>query len=329
MSVLYVLSAGSYLRKIGQRLLIGTADGRHKSLPVQNIEEVVLSRHSKITSEAVYALLEHNVPIVYVDFLGHVLGVLGNLPCTMQRSLCQLTYFSQLPQRIMLIRTILSVKLQNQEQLLKSYAKSKNHDELTRLARQIRTYARKLPEADEVEELRGLEGMASRVYFQAVPLIIDTEIWPWQGRNRRPPKDPLNAMLSYGYSFLEREVRIAIAGAGMDCRFGFFHSNNGRKDSLVFDLMELFRTNIIDRFVFRSVNLKIFSPEQFETLADGCRFREEGRHVWIYQYEKYMQVLAKSCSDETPREWIRSQVEDFAQHLFMATDVCSEEDDDA
>ena len=321
MSVLYLLSTGSYLRKIKDRLLIGRADGSHKSLPIQNVEQIVLNKGGKITPEAVYALLEHRIPIIYVDFLGHVVGVLGNLPCSLQRSLCQMQYFSQEPQQILLIRSILAVKLENQQSLLKSYAKSKYHDELLKLAKQIARYAKRISQTDDIEVLRGLEGIATRTYFQAVPFMVDTDLWPWNGRNRRPPKDPLNAMLSYGYTFLEREVRVAIAGAGMDCRLGFFHSNTGTRDSLVFDFMELIRPNVIDRFVFRAVNLKIFSPEQFETLADGCRFTEEARKVWIYQYEKYMQVISKSCQDQTPREWIRSQIEDFARHLFTASDT--------
>lgn len=321
MSVLYVLSPGSYLRKIGERLLIGTADGRHKSLPIQQIEQVVINKQGKITSQAVYALLIHQVPIVYVDFFGRIVGIMGQIPCSLQRSFCQRQYFMQEPQRILLIRSILTVKMQSQCSLLKQYAKSRKCREISQISKQIQRYICKLPQTDDIDAFRGLEGMASRIYFQAVPWIIDSKMWPWTGRNRRPPKDPLNAMLSYGYTFLEREVRIAIAGAGMDCRLGFFHSNNGRKDSLVFDLMELFRTNIIDHFIFRSVNLKIFSPDQFETLTDGCRFTKEGKRAWIYQYEKYMQVISKACHNQTPREWVRTQVEDFARHLFMATDT--------
>lgn len=323
MSVLYVLSPGSYLRKIGERLLIGTKDGRHKSLPVQQIEQVVASRNGHITAQAIFALLEHRIPLVYVDRLGHIAGVLGPLPATLQRSRCQWTYFSAGPQQILLIRNLLAVKLQNQQQLLKTYAKSKQREELSRLVREIQRYGKKVQIAADVEELRGLEGMAARTYFQAVPLLVDAARWPWQGRNRRPPKDPLNSMLSFGYTFLEREVRIAIAGAGLDCRFGFFHSNDGRKDSLVFDLMELFRTNVIDRFVFRSANLKIFSPEQFQTNADGCRFKKEYLSLWIEQYEKYMHTSFACFEDRSPRQWIRVQVEDFAKHLFTASDVIS------
>lgn len=145
MSVLYLLSPGSYLRKIRDRLLIGSADGSHKSLPIQNIEQIVVNKGGKITSEAIYALLEHRIPIVYVDFLGHVVGVLGNLPCSLQRSFCQMQYFSQEPQQILLIRSILSVKLENQQALLKSYAKSKYHDDLLMLANQIARYAKNFP----------------------------------------------------------------------------------------------------------------------------------------------------------------------------------------
>lgn len=84
------------------------------------------------------------------------------------------------------------------------------------------------------------------MYFSAYELILENTEWVWKGRSRRPALDPANALLNYAYAFLEREVRTAIVGAGLDPRFGFFHSNNGRKDSLVVDLMELFRQPIID-----------------------------------------------------------------------------------
>ena len=132
------------------------ADGSHKSLPIQNVEQIVLNKGGKITPEAVYALLEHRIPIIYVDFLGHVVGVLGNLPCSLQRSLCQMQYFSQEPQQILLIRSILAVKLENQQSLLKSYAKSKYHDELLKLAKQIARYAKRISQTDDIEVLRGL-----------------------------------------------------------------------------------------------------------------------------------------------------------------------------
>ena len=90
-------------------------------------------------------------------------------------------YFSQEPQQILLIRSILAVKLENQQSLLKSYAKSKYHDELLKLAKQIARYAKRISQTDDIEVLRGLEGIATRTYFQAVPFMVDTDLWPWNG----------------------------------------------------------------------------------------------------------------------------------------------------
>ena len=320
MCVVYVMSHGAFVRKIGERILIGKSDGTHKSLPVQQIDAVVIGYHGTITTQAVYTLMEHGIPLVYVGFSGRIQGVLGPLPPTIRQSLQQWNYFTRNPQRNLLIRSVLLIKLKNQEEIIKICAKSRCHDKLVPISKSIHRYAKKIQMACDVEELRGIEGMASRIYFEAVPYLLISDKWKWHGRNRRPPKDPVNALLSYGYTFLEREVRIAVAGSGLDCRIGFFHSNDGRKDSLIYDLMELFRPNIIDRFIFRSLNLKIFSPDDFDITPDGCLLTKNARDVWIYQYEKYMQTSISYCGNETPRNFIRLQVENFAAHIFAASD---------
>ena len=142
------------------------------------------------------------------------------------------------PHRIRLIQHTIGIKLRNQRLLIKSYAKNHHDLELAHMADELKRYEKRIKQETNHEMLRGLEGLAAKKYFSAFPLILDDAIWHWNGRTRRPPKDPVNALLSYGYAFLEREIRIAALGAGLDVRFGFFHSNNGRKDILVFDLIE-------------------------------------------------------------------------------------------
>lgn len=316
MSVLYLLGSESSLRKVGERLLLAAKDGTHQSIPTQHVEHVVIGPKGHITTQAVYALLAHQVPIVYVNSLGHIQGVLGCQTSTIGQELCQIRLFSDEAMQLLLSRAMITTKLMNQENLLKSHGKNAHHDELYGLAKEITAYVKKLPQAQSLDELRGLEGMASRIYFRGVPYILRRDTWTWNGRNRRPPKDPINAMLSFGYAFLEREVRIAVAGSGMDCRIGFLHANNGRKDSLIFDLMEQFRTTISDRFVFRTANLGVLSPEDFDVTPDGCLLSEAARRTWIQQYEKYMHVPTSFCKGLAPRDWIRTQVKDFADHLF-------------
>ena len=122
---------------------------------------------------------------------------------------------------------------------------------------------------------------------------------------------------NYGYAFLEREVRMAVIGAGLDGRMGFFHSNNGRKDSLVFDLMEPFRQRIIDRLVLKLLNRKQFKPEDFSYMQDGgCCLRDAARQRWIECYESYMAHPTNEYGGAAPRKWIREWVHNFARGIF-------------
>ena len=124
-------------------------------------------------------------------------------------------------------------------------------------------------------------------------------------------------ILNYGYAFLEREVRLAVLGAGLDRRIGFFHANNGRKDSLIYDLMEPFRSSIMDTFILRQLSYKRFQPEQF-VLSDeeGCRIQPEARQRWAEDYESYMETPRKSLQGQTPRAWLRQRIRHFAVDLL-------------
>ena len=126
-----------------------------------------------------------------------------------------------------------AIKVGEQIKILKYYAKQGHKDEMQVLMEAIGMYRKKIISGKDRDALRGMEGIASRTYFEGFRYILDQEKWPWIGRSRRPAQDAVNALLNYGYAFLEREVRLGIIGSGLDVRIGFLHSNNGRKDSLV------------------------------------------------------------------------------------------------
>ena len=121
----------------------------------------------------------------------------------------------------------------------------------------------------------------------------------------------MNALLSFGYFYLEREVRIALAAFGADVRVGFFHSNNGRKDSLVYDLMELFRAAVSDRLVLKLLNLGRLKPEDFIQIENRSFLSSEGKKKWCRYYEEYMQAGVKEYGGITPRDFIRNQIQVF------------------
>lgn len=319
MDVVYLLSAGSQMRKNGSRIeILDKASNRIYSLLAQEIDSVVASSHAQISTEALYLLLENDCWISYIDACGSIVACLGNEKMTLERLLWQQKAFANPYVVMRLIYDTIGTKMANQRKLLAYYASSLHEDELWKATKTIKIYEHKLEQCDSPESARGFEGISSKVYFDALGTIFDAERWEWHGRNRRPPRDPVNSMLSYGYAFLEREVRIGIAGARLDSRIGFFHSNNGRKDSLVFDLMELFRQNIIDKFVLKLINRQLLYPIDFQFDEElGCRLSEAARKHWIRAYENYMEDERKMLGGLSWRKYIRKEIENFADSMNM------------
>lgn len=139
-----------------------------------------------------------------------------------------------------------------------------------------------------IEKLMGIEGVAAKAYFDTFAILLSGSAFKWNGRHKRPATDPVNAMLSFGYSMLEKDVRRAIATAGLASSIGFLHELNYRKDSLVYDLMEIFRPTIIDKLVLRCISLKMFAESDF-VISDGkCLFEEDAKKRFIAEYENYV-----------------------------------------
>lgn len=314
MCVVYLLSAQTKLKCADNRLEVEKEGKKLYSLLPEEVECVVQGKLSQITTPALYELMARGVSIFYVDGRGRQLGHLHG-EGSWQRSRLQCECFEKIG--LELAREIVGRKIEGQRNLLRAYAKSNKDLELAHFADRLKIYKKKLPFAKSLDELMGWEGISSRTYFDAYPLLIDTALWPWQGRNRRPPRDPVNSLLSYGYAFLEREVRLAILGARLDVRIGFLHSNNGRKDSLAFDLMEPFRQQVIDRLVLKSLNLKQFKPGDFShDEEEGCRLIEGARRNLIGIYETYMEKKSQAYEGLSPREWISFQISEFAKEIF-------------
>ena len=315
MGVLYLMSEGSSARKVGPRIAVEKNSEIVGRLPVRTLDGVVVGRNSQITTQAIFELLEQKIPIFYVDDYGRIVGGLCDERQSATRLLRQLDIFRSIDRQLELSREIISEKILNQCNLLKRYGKTVDDEKLNRVIKKINLAAETLKTSKTVEEIRGAEGIASKNYFGAFPLLIDQSRWKWKGRSQHPAKDPVNSLLNYAYAFLEREVRISAAVFGMDARIGFFHSNDGRKDSLIFDLMEFFRQPIADRFILTLLNKKMIQPENFQTDSESCKLTFEGRNIFCTRYEEYMKKNYKEYGDKNSREMINDRVKKFAAYL--------------
>lgn len=318
MCTLYLLKQGTKARKNGGRIVIEQLGKKTKSLPLKKVGQLVVGEGTEVTTSLLRELMILRIPVSFVDYFGNLLGQLEDDRLSWQYSKCQMDCFQSEERCLVLTRHIIGCKLNNQWRLLKSYAKNHPAPELDRIVKELNHYRLRLHQEQDKNKIRGIEGLAAKKYFSVYHLLIDNAVWHWTGRNRRPPRDPVNALLSYGYAFLEREVRLAIVGARLDGRFGFLHSNNGHKDSLVFDLIELFRQPVIDRIVLKALNLGQFIFAHFTIDEDtgNCRLSEKARQRWIEIYEKFMNHACAEMDGHTPRVWIRQQVAEFSRLVY-------------
>ncbi|MBO6236615.1 MAG: CRISPR-associated endonuclease Cas1, partial [Schwartzia sp.] len=282
-----------------------------------------------ITTPLLFAFMERNIPVAYIRYDGRLAGTLGS-GISIRRLLAQQDAFSHPVIRPLLVREVIRRKMKGQISLLRTYAKRRGVEELTRLADAVCLHQKALERHEGVDELRGLEGIASRITFDGFSYIL-REPWTWTGRNRRPPKDPVNALLSFGYTMLEKEVRTAIYGARLDPRFGFLHCDDIRRDSLVFDLMEPFRHDVIDRFVLKLLNCHAFRPEDFHKSDGGCWLSGDARRSWYGLYEEEIAAPVERFDGRSPREHIRHEIREFAVYTFglqKKLGIMSEDDPD-
>lgn len=118
--------------------------------------------------------------------------------------------------------------------------------------------------------------------------MLKSSGFTWQGRNRRPPKDPVNALLSFAYTMLEREVKLDIMQSGLTTGIGFVHGVNDYKDGFVYDVMEPFRSMAAERFVFRCINRRLIKQEDFDFVdCEACYLSAAGRRKFIAAYEGF------------------------------------------
>ncbi len=149
---------------------------------------------------------------------------------------------------------------------------------------------KKIRSETDLNSLRGLEGECASVYFSAFGEMIlnQKDDFAFHGRNKRPPLDPVNAMLSFGYSMLANDCAAALEGVGLDAYVGFMHRDRPGRESLALDLMEELRPVLVDRFVFTLINDRQISKEHFQTSQSGAvTFTDEGKQKFLKAWQEH------------------------------------------
>lgn len=288
MSDIYLNQHGIEVSKDGGRLTIKSKDGQVKYLPLSYADCLIVTASVQITYAAIMAVLANKGSIIYIDNNGDIAGELGQKMGKSRQLVRQLQCYSDVSKRQEIAADIVKKKILAQRNILSIKNKSLQNSAIKSVIGKLSALAKMAEGSKSIEKLMGIEGVAAKAYFDTFAILLSGSAFKWDGRHKRPATDPVNAMLSFGYSMLEKDVRRAISTAGLASAIGFLHELNYRKDSLVYDLMEIFRPTIIDKLVLRCISLKIFAESDF-IISDGkCLFEEDAKKRFIAEYENYV-----------------------------------------
>jgi CRISPR-associated protein Cas1 len=293
---LYLNSQGVKLGKSGAVLQVKDKEKLVQEVRIGEICQVNLMGNVQVTTQAVQALCEAEIPICYFSMGGWFYGITTGLNTRnvfLRRNQFRLAEQESFARTI--ARRLVAGKIRNQRTLLQ-----RNHVEPNRLALlQMKDMADRAEGAGSLEELLGIEGNAARIYFGEFvgmmkpdeeagtsPLPFDMD-----GRNRRPPRDPVNAMLSLGYSLLAKDLTVACYAVGFDPYVGFYHQPRFGRPALALDLMEPFRALIVDSAVLTAVNTGMVTARDFVRAGGAVALTAGGRKGFFRAYEMRMDSL--------------------------------------
>ena len=223
---------------------------------------------AELTASARAAALARGVPVVFLTADGRYRGRMdGPRSPSGHLRRAQVRWLGDAAHRVALARCVVAGKLENQRTLLLRAQRRHKDPRLAAVACSLRALVRRVAAATDREVLLGLEGEGARRYFSAWPALVSNPEFTWTGRSRRPPRDPINACLSYAYTILSSRVEDAVRAVGLLPGVGALHRSEKNHAALAFDLVEELRAPLVDRVVLRLVNRRQLAPEDFEDPA--------------------------------------------------------------
>lgn len=305
MSILYVSEQGASVRKKDHQVLVVKEGAILQEVPINKLDQVVLMGQGvQMTTAMLIALLEHGIPVTITNQRGsrHYATLAPGVSRFAALRTAQMHYVGDEPRALELARAMILAKLTNQRNLLMALGWAAG-GAVTHLSAAL-TAATAAP---TIDTLRGYEGAGAAAYFGAWRAALPAA-WGFGGRAFYPPPDPVNAMLSFGYTLALNDVLVAVQMTGLDPYLGTFHVVEAGRPSLALDLLEEFRPILVDRLVIELVTTGAISGGQFERppgRQDAIYLSEAGRALMVDRYETLLTSPA-ALPDGTRTPWRRA-----------------------
>jgi len=290
--VLYVTGQGTRVGLKGECATIKPLEGNTAEVALKDIAHVALFGNVQVTTQALASLMADGRTVAYFTSGGWLRGMAHDfsLPNVLAR-VAQYAAAADPTQRLRYARAFVAAKICNQRVLL-----MRNADLSEDPRREMRDLSYRAAHCDDPAELLGLEGRAAAIYFGTFPQMVRATLprdFDMAGRNRRPPKDPINALLSFGYAVLTRDAFAALVSTGLDPLVGYLHTLRPGRPALALDLIEAYRPLVVDSVVVRALNTGEVRPEHFEIYPGQVLLTGPGRRVFLRAYERRMDELIR------------------------------------
>lgn len=290
MSLLYINENSAVIGIEANRCFVKYSDGMKKMIPIETLESITIMGYAQITTQCIQECLKRGIPVSYFSKGGSYFGRLqstGHINAERQRKQCAL-YESEFA--IELSRRIICAKLKNQTVVLRRYEKSRNIPVRESL-KMLHICREKVLHCQTIPEIMGYEGQGAKAYFEGLSMLINPE-FVFHGRNKRPPRDEFNSMISLGYSVIMNELYGKIETKGLNPYFGFMHRDKEQHPTLASDMMEEWRAVIVDSTVMSMINGHEIHKEDFTINIDmpGCYLTRNGIRIYLSKLEKKLQT---------------------------------------
>jgi CRISPR-associated protein Cas1 len=293
LNTLFVTTEGAYVAKEGEAAVVRVEGETRLRIPLHNLGGIVCFGHVSCSPALMGACAEAGVAISFMSMHGRFLAsVQGFTPGNVLLRREQYRRADDEAATLAVARNIVAAKVANARTVLlrgaRDHAESDGRDALQRAANRLATCVSQAQHADSSDLARGIEGESANIYFGVFNHLITSQrdSFALAGRTRRPPLDPVNALLSFLYSILSHDARSACEAAGLDAAVGFLHRDRPGRPSLALDLMEEFRSFLVDRLVLSLINRQQVKREGFtKTESGGVEMDDATRKAVLTAYQ--------------------------------------------
>lgn len=315
---LYIFSDGELKRK-QNTLYFEKTSGEKKYFPIENIEQIHIFGEVTINKKLLDFLSQQGVLIHFYNYFGFYEGSFYPKEHYNSGSLIlkQAEFYMDADKRVCLARKFVVGAIQNASKVLEYY-RARGTD-LGAEIKHLEDFNKSTDQFVTIEELMALEGNAKDVYYRCFNKIINNQNFHYEGRQRRPPGDRINALISYGNSLLYSYVLSEIYKTHLDPRIGFLHTTNFRRFSLNLDVSEIFKPIIVDRLIFSIINKGMIKENDFAEEMKGIYLDETGRRIFVEEMDNKMKTTIKHRKlgrSVSYRTLIRMELYKIEKHLL-------------